>query len=96
MSGGGATPPTDFGFTGQRFEDEVALYDYGARWYDPALGRFLQPDSIVPDPADPMSWNPYSHVRNNPVNRVDPSGSADFFSDGFFKNVGIGLWNGDR
>ncbi|MCP5060113.1 MAG: hypothetical protein GY937_25705 [bacterium] len=76
-TGGGATLPEDFGFTGQRFEDEVGLYDYGARWYDPALGRFLQPDSIVPDPADPMSWNPYSYVRNNPVNRIDPTGNED-------------------
>lgn len=31
--------PTDFGFTGQRNESTIGLYDYHARWYDPALGR---------------------------------------------------------
>jgi hypothetical protein len=55
----------------------VGLYDYGARFYDPALGRFLQPDSIVPSPTDPQSLNRYSYVRNNPLNLIDPSGHDD-------------------
>jgi RHS repeat-associated protein len=60
-----AKVPT-FGFTGQRFEKGLGLYDYGARWYDPELGRFLQPDPVVPQPFDPQSLNRYSYVRNNP------------------------------
>jgi len=72
-SGQSATPR--FGFTGQRFEAGIGIYDYKARFYDPALGRFLQPDSIVPDPGDPQSLNRYSYVSNNPVNLVDPSGN---------------------
>jgi len=43
--------PTDRRFTGQRHEAGLGLYDYGARYYDPALGRFLQADSIVPGAA---------------------------------------------
>jgi RHS repeat-associated protein len=42
------TTPTDFRYTGQRFESLLGLHDYGARWYDSLLGRWLQPDSIVP------------------------------------------------
>jgi RHS repeat-associated protein len=42
------TTPTDFRYTGQRLEDYINLYWYNSRWYDPALGRFLSPDSIVP------------------------------------------------
>ena len=71
-----AEVPT-FGFTGQRFEEGLGLYDYGARWYDPELGRFLQPDPMVPEPDDPQSLNRYSYVRNNPLNRIDPNGSQD-------------------
>jgi hypothetical protein len=42
------------------------------------LGRFLQPDTLIPDPANPQAWNRYSYVVNNPINLNDPSGhSAD-------------------
>ena len=46
------TTPTPFRFTGQRWEDIIELYDYKARWYDPALGRFVQADTIVPEPGN--------------------------------------------
>ncbi len=35
-------------FTSQRNETALGLYFYNARWYDPYLNRFTQPDSIVP------------------------------------------------
>ena len=46
-------------------------YDYGARQYDPTLGRW--------DRMDPMcekyySVSPYAYCGNNPVNRIDPDG----------------------
>jgi RHS repeat-associated protein len=70
----GAAPTPSFGFTGQRFEAAVGLYDYGARWYEPALGRFLQPDPLIPNPRDPQELNRYAYARNNPLLRIDPSG----------------------
>ena len=78
----GSDPVPEFGFTGQRFVDSLEIYDYGARWYDPALGRFLQPDPIVrgpshvPNTSDPQTINPYSYVLNNPLNLVDPTGNT--------------------
>ncbi|MCP4526377.1 MAG: RHS repeat-associated core domain-containing protein [Aestuariibacter sp.] len=60
------TLTTDYGFTGQRRERGIGLYDYNARFYDPALGRFVSADTIVPDPGNPQSFNRYSYVRNNP------------------------------
>ena len=40
---------TDRRFTGQREEASRGCYDYGARLYAPALGRFLQADTLVPE-----------------------------------------------
>jgi len=77
-----------FGFNGQRSVGDLEIYDYGARFYDPALGRFLNPDAITPDPGDPQSLNRYSYVRNNPVNRIDPTGAFDTLQ------FGIGLAEG--
>jgi RHS repeat-associated protein len=76
VSQSGPWQPPEYGFTGQRFEAGVALYDYGARWYDPALGRFLQPDPVVSEPFDPQALHPYAYVRNDPLGRIDPLGLA--------------------
>jgi len=45
------TTPTDRQFTGQINDVEIGLYFYQARYYDGALGRFIQADSIVPGAA---------------------------------------------
>ena len=65
--------PTDLGFTGQRSEN-FGLYDYHARFYSPALGRFISADTLVPNPASPGDFNRYAYVRNNPLRYVDPTG----------------------
>jgi hypothetical protein len=47
----------------------------GARWYDPALGRFTQPDSIIPVAAQGIqAWDRYAYVNNNPIIYRDLSG----------------------
>jgi RHS repeat-associated protein len=68
---------------GAHFPDtESGLLYMGARYYDPVIGRFVQRDSVVPESGDPQSWNAYSFVRNNPLNRTDPTGNEDKdFSD---------------
>jgi len=65
---------TDRLFTSQRWDATIGLYDYNARFYDPYLNRFLSPDSIIPDPANPQDLNRYTYVRNNPLGYVDPDG----------------------
>jgi RHS repeat-associated protein len=65
---------TIYRYTGQRVETGTGLYDYGARWYDPAIGRFLAADSIVPNPGDSQSLNRYMYVAGNPLKYTDPSG----------------------
>jgi RHS repeat-associated protein len=68
------TMATDRRYTGQRWEAGIGLYDYNARYYDPALGRFVQADSVVPSMESPQDFNRYSYVRGNPLKYVDPSG----------------------
>jgi RHS repeat-associated protein len=75
------TLPTERLFTGQRLDDNTGLYYYNARYYDPEIGRFISPDTIVPDPADPQSLNRYSYCRNNPLRYIDPSGHGDYDFD---------------
>jgi RHS repeat-associated protein len=65
---------TDRLFTGQRNLPSLGLMDYKARMYSPSLGRFIQPDTIVPNPMNPQSFNRYSYVNNSPLNFTDPSG----------------------
>ncbi len=70
--------PTTYRYTGQKQETTLGgaegLYYYGARWYDPYLGRFIQPDTIVPGAGNPQAWDRYAYARNNPVVYNDPSG----------------------
>lgn len=67
--------PVSNRYTGQIADDETGLYYYGARYYDPQLGRFIQPDTEVQSPDDPQTLNRYAYCGNNPLNYTDPSGN---------------------
>ncbi len=64
--------PTDYGYTGQRATD-LGLMDYRARWYAPALGRFVSADTLVPG-AGGQALNRYMYVGGNPLGFSDPTG----------------------
>lgn len=63
-----------FGYTGQEKDSETGLNYYDARYYDPHLQRFIQPDTLLPDIYDPQQLNRYSYARNNPLKYTDPTG----------------------
>ncbi len=62
-------------FTGKEL-DSTGLYFYGARYYDPEIGRFITADTIVQAPFNPQTLNRYSYCGNNPINYVDPTGHS--------------------
>jgi RHS repeat-associated protein len=75
--------PTKYTFTGQfSYTGDFGLMFYNARWYDSYLNRWCQPDSIIPDPTYPQSFDRYAYVRNNPVNFVDPTGHREEIGPG--------------
>jgi len=65
--------PTDFGFTGQREDGGTGLMYYRARYYHPALGRFVSADTIVPGVGSQV-LNRYMYTLGNPLRYTDPSG----------------------
>jgi len=75
------------GFVGQRHDADTGLLDLNARWYDPVIGLFVNPDDWDPIDAktavgggavgwlaNPVGTNRYAYAGNDPVNKADPSG----------------------
>jgi RHS repeat-associated protein len=69
----GGDLPTDYRFTGQK-QDASGLIYMNARYYDPVLGQFISPDTLVPDPGVLIDYNRYGYARGNPMRFTDPSG----------------------
>jgi len=59
-----------FGYTGQLWLPELGMSYYKARIYNPALGRFMQPDPI----GYGDGLNLYAYTKGNPLNRKDSLG----------------------
>jgi len=66
--------PTDYRYTGQLEQTELGLIYFVARFYDPVLTHFVQADTLIPDPGDPLAWDRYAYSLNNPIIYSDPSG----------------------
>ena len=67
------TSPQPYKYNGKELDTDrgLNLYDYSARYMDPALGRFSTVDPLV---EKYYSISPYAYVGNNPIRRIDPTG----------------------
>ena len=71
-AGGSGAP---YLYAGYRYDSETGLDYVQARYYSPQLGRFLQGDPI----GTMGGRNLYAYVDNDPINWIDPSGTASDF-----------------
>lgn len=81
-----------YGFTGKESDTAIGLTYFGARYYSPALGRFVSPDPLTVHAAssDP---NPYAYVFGRPLSAVDPMGleCVDDLNHGCNKDITYGV-----
>ncbi len=86
FSQGTLTPARQF--IGQLFDPDLELYYFRSRYYDPQLGRFIQPDPMLAKYINgignqgvfqPGNLNLYVYGYNNPLAYVDPSGELAWF-----------------
>ena len=62
-------------YRGYYYDSETGFYYLQSRYYDPAIGRFINADSYAStDMVGLLSTNMFSYCENNPVMRVDPTG----------------------
>ncbi|WP_164521391.1 RHS repeat domain-containing protein [Iodobacter ciconiae] len=75
LAGGGAGEKNKQWFGGKPQDDESGLQYFGARYYDPVIGRFMAMDPVDWQESNPFhSFNSYAYANNNPWRYVDPDG----------------------
>jgi RHS repeat-associated protein len=96
---GTQNPQLPFGYTGEWWDAEAALLYLRARYYDPAVGRFVTRDAWEGKYQRPLTLNPYLYALANPANYEDPYGLAPLpvmppcvdvalLPDGYYENLG--------
>ena len=63
------------------------------RYYASTMGRFMKPDNMIPNAANPQSWNLYSYVNNSPINANDPTGHL-YISSSMMNSIMAGFGGG--
>ena len=63
-------------YRGYFYDTETGLYYLQSRYYDPEVGRFINPDAYASTGQGILGTNMFTYCRNNPVNLYDPSGTS--------------------
>jgi RHS repeat-associated protein len=77
------TTANSYLYSGEWLDPNLSFYNLRARYYNALTGRFETMDPAAGKIADPATLHKYVYTRNNPVNRIDPSGRDDIIEVAF-------------
>lgn len=72
----------DVGYTGKQDDEPIGLQYFGARYYNPTIGRFYSVDPVQFSEENAQTFNRYAYANNNPYMYVDPDGRKVRFAPG--------------